>query len=133
MTDNKGLIRPSQLLAHPLIGRAGLLREIGAFQDHGAVFASWAKGLEGRQIWADFPTSPNSTNYTAFTTFVHDEASHSIIAGLEKYENHRFRSMVSAHPAFVCVFTSPIDPLLAWRFGETQNFLSGCRPERGLW
>ena len=114
MTDNKGLVKRSQLLAHPLIGRAGLLREVGAFQDHGAVFASWAKGLVGRQIWADFPTPlSNDTNYTTFKTFIHDEATQSIIAGLEKYENGRFRSMVSVHPAFVCVLTSRIDPLLA--------------------
>ena len=37
MADNQGRIKRSPLLTHPLSGRAGLLREIGAHHDHGAV------------------------------------------------------------------------------------------------
>ena len=99
MADNQGRIKRSPLLTHPLSGRSGLLREIGASHDHGVVSDAWARGLGGRQIWICSPKS-DFTNFhnTAFTTFIHDEAIQSIITGLEKYAGGRFQSSMSVHP-----------------------------------
>ena len=84
--DNQGRIIRSPLLTYPLSGRAGLLREISAHHNHGAVSDQWARSLGGRQIWICSPKS-DFTNFhnTAFHTFIHDEAIQSIIAGLEKH------------------------------------------------
>lgn len=88
MPDNKGRIKRSRLLSHPLGGRAGLVREIGASLDHGSVFDAWARGLGGRQLWICPPRIDSKDGDVAtFTTFIHDEATQSLSAGLRRYED----------------------------------------------
>ena len=98
MADNQGRIKRSPLLTHPISGRAGLIREIGASHGHGAVSDAWARGLGSRQIWICSPKS-DFTNFhnTAFTTFIHDKAIQSVIAGLEKYAGGILKSSMSVH------------------------------------
>lgn len=93
MPNNKGGIKKSRIIAHPLSGRAGLLREIGSSKDQGAEFDAWARGLGNRQMWKGLHgLNPKDTDIAAFTTFIHDETSQHIIAGLKRYEDGRINS-----------------------------------------
>ena len=88
MPNNKEDNKRSRILAHPLSGRAGLLREIGSSQDHGAVFSAWAGGLGAQPMWNGLLRfNPRETDTAAFTTLIHDETSQRAIAGVKRYEN----------------------------------------------
>ena len=97
----KERIKRSALFSNTLAGRAGLLREIGASYDHGAVTSAWVKGL-GHQYSLLFSLSSyfyNSYIY-GFTSMVYDEDTRSIIAGMEQCESNRDHSSMSNPPLF---------------------------------
>lgn len=90
MADNKKRIQQSQCLANPLSGRAGLLRELGTTYNHSAVSNVWAGGLGSQLLWNlnrhDGTSSrPENATAYAFTTFIHDEATQQIIAGVSRH------------------------------------------------
>ena len=95
MAYNKGGIKRSRLHTHPLAGRAGLLREIGASHNHGVVLDAWARGLGDRQLWNYVPRpDAKDTDVALYTNLIHDETTQFIIAGLNRRNNNRLTSSV---------------------------------------
>ena len=99
MAEKKGRIKRSQLFSHSLAGRAGLLREIGASYDHGAVTRAWAENL-GREGILSFPLRTNfyRSYLNGFASMVYEEKTRSIIATVERCHNGRDQSSMSYPP-----------------------------------
>ena len=97
----KERIKRSQLFSHSLAGRAGLLREIGASYDHGAVTRAWAENL-GHESSLPFPFSSSFDNpcVKTFTSMIYDEDTQSIIAAAEHCGSDRKKSSMSYLPLF---------------------------------
>ena len=87
MSTNKGRIKRSPLLALPLGGRVGLLREIGAVTDHGTMIEAWAAGLRDRQLRIHDPKGELNEENTSIRGFIYDEATESLFASLETRQN----------------------------------------------
>ena len=99
MAERKWRITRSQLFSHSLAGRAGLLREIGACYDHGAITRAWAENLRREGILS-FPFRTNSyrSYLNGFASMVCEEKTSSIIATVERCNNGRDQSSMSYPP-----------------------------------
>ena len=84
----------SSLFSHSLAGRAGLLREIGASYDVGAVTSAWAENL-GLQSTMILPSRFHMYNPydRAFTSMIYDQATRNIIAAVEEVAYQQYTSM----------------------------------------
>ena len=101
MAREKERIKRSQLFSHSLAGRAGLLREIGASYDHGAITRAWAENL-GHEYSLPFPFESSFYNSYVedFTSMIYDEDTRSIIAAAEHFGSARKKSSMSYLPLF---------------------------------
>ena len=79
--NNQGRLQPSQILNHPLGGRIGLLREIGASKDGSAASDAWARSLGRRLLWP-FQSEIQFPIFSSISTFIYDEASRGIIGAV---------------------------------------------------
>ena len=87
-------IKRSSLFSHSLAGRAGLLREIGASYDVGAVTSAWAENL-GLQYTMLLPSRFHMYNPydRAFTSMIYDQKTRNIIAAVEDVTYQQYTSM----------------------------------------
>ena len=79
--NNKGRIQQSRILNHPLGGRTGFLRELGATKNNSAVYDVWARSLGRRLLWP-FKAQFQSPLFSEFSTFIYDEANKGIIGAM---------------------------------------------------
>lgn len=86
----KERIQRSSLFSHSLVGKAGLLREIGASYDVGAVTSAWAENL-GHQY--DMVLASRNPYDRAFTSMVYDQDTRNIIAAVDEVRYNRYMSM----------------------------------------
>ena len=103
MAENKERIKRSPLFGNSLVGRAGLLREIGASYDHGAVTSAWAENLRHRYALQFHSISPDDKDYRRihkFTSTIYDEGSRKIIAVADLCVGGRMQSSMSYLPLF---------------------------------
>ena len=99
IAGKKERIKRSPLFSNSLAGRAGLLREIGATYDYGAVTSAWAENL-GRQDNLLFSTTPyyHDPLVAEFTSMIYDEDTRNILAAMEHCERGRNKSSMSYLP-----------------------------------
>ena len=96
MAEKKERIKRSQLFSHSLAGRAGLLREIGASYDHGAVTSAWAENLGHQCSWLfHFRSKFYNTYVNGFTSMFYDEDTRSLVAAVEQCGSYRDQSSMS--------------------------------------
>ena len=97
--QKKERIKRSQLFSRSLAGRAGLLREIGASYDHGAVTSAWAENLGHEySLTSPFKSYLYYPYVNGFGSVVYDEDTRSIIAAAEHCVIDRVHSSMSYPP-----------------------------------
>ncbi len=85
-------IKRSRVLAHPLLGRAGLSHATGHSRDCTVISDAWAVSLRPRTL---YPTSPQEADWygaSDYSTFIRDKATQAIVAATGRSGQPQFEA-----------------------------------------
>ena len=99
MAQRKERMKQFPLFSHSLVGRAGLLREIGASYDHGAVTSAWAANLRHQYAFETRSILSDDNIYIHdVTSMVHDNYNRYTIAAVKLVISGRMMASMSYLP-----------------------------------